>query len=237
MTMFLVHLLVTNLGLDIAEKASPVRRRTASLMTDCSGPEKLDKASEALPAASDRATVIGSSSNGQDGDGRPLCDLDGAQKHEAEELAPVAQLTAVFILEFGVFFHSVFVGLVLATTDELVIPLAVLVFHQRFEGLGLSARVALVPRPKSRQWLPYALCLVFAISTPLGTAAGMGARPEDAEAQILTTGIFDAVSAGILSYTGMFELRGSSFFLARTCATLRSSSSCTLMVASPPDSL
>lgn len=87
--------------------------------------------------------------------------MENASTHQAEEcagsLAFTTQLTAIFILEFGVIFHSVFIGLVLATTDELVILLLVLVFHQLFEGLGLGARLALIPWPKSRRWLPYAL--------------------------------------------------------------------------------
>ena len=222
MVMFLVHLVVTKLGPDIpgesiAGEAAPERQRTASIMTDCSEPEKpASRASGALSTTPIAETVVESPSNGQNGDGRDHCDVEMAHKHEEEEcpmsLAFVTQLTAIFILEFGVIFHSVFVGLVLATTDELVILLVVLVLHQLFEGLGLGARLALVPWPISRRWLPYALCLAFAISTPLGTAAGLGVRPEDAEAQMLTNGIFDAVSAGILLYTGVFELMGREFF-------------------------
>jgi solute carrier family 39 (zinc transporter), member 1/2/3 len=48
-----------------------------------------------------------------------------------------AQMTAIFILEFGVIFHSIFIGLTLALSGEEFRTLyVVLVFHQTFEGLG-----------------------------------------------------------------------------------------------------
>ncbi|OAQ62419.1 membrane zinc transporter [Pochonia chlamydosporia 170] len=123
------------------------------------------------------------------------------------------QLTAIFILEFGVVFHSVFIGLTLGTigTDKLKILLVVLVFHQMFEGLGLGSRIAVASWPKGKQWLPYALALGFALSTPVGIAAGIGAKPSNAPTQKLVNGIFDSISAGILMYTGLVELLAHEF--------------------------
>lgn len=121
------------------------------------------------------------------------------------------QLTAIFILEFGVVFHSIFIGLTLGTTDELVILLIVLVFHQMFEGLGLGSRLATAPWPKEKQWLPWVLGLMFALSAPVGIAAGIGAKPNNANTQKLVNGIFDAISAGILMYTGLVELLAHEF--------------------------
>ncbi|KAF7559797.1 hypothetical protein G7046_g4345 [Stylonectria norvegica] len=121
------------------------------------------------------------------------------------------QLLAIFVLEFGVVFHSVFIGLVLGTTDELVVLLIVLVFHQMFEGLGLGSRLAVAPWPRNRQWMPYVLGLIFALSTPIGIAAGIGSRPNNANTQKLVNGIFDAISAGILLYTGLVELLAHEF--------------------------
>ncbi|KAG6021699.1 hypothetical protein E4U41_002424 [Claviceps citrina] len=124
-----------------------------------------------------------------------------------------AQLTAIFILEFGVVFHSVFIGLTLGTTgsDKLTILLIVLVFHQMFEGLGLGSRIALADWPSSKKWLPFVLAIGFALSTPVGIAAGIGAKPDNAATQKLINGIFDSVSAGILMYTGLVELLAHEF--------------------------
>ncbi|KAF5000197.1 hypothetical protein FGRMN_2011 [Fusarium graminum] len=123
------------------------------------------------------------------------------------------QLLAIFILEFGVVFHSIFIGLTLGTiaSDELTVLLIVLVFHQMFEGLGLGSRLAVAPWPKNRQWMPYLLGALFALSTPVGIAAGIGAKPNNANDQKLVNGIFDAISAGILMYTGLVELLAHEF--------------------------
>ncbi|KAH7361642.1 zinc-regulated transporter 2 [Plectosphaerella cucumerina] len=129
--------------------------------------------------------------------------------HEHPDIA--GQLTAIIVLEFGVIFHSVFIGLVLATTDNLTILLIVLVFHQFMEGLGLGSRLATTSWPGRRGWLPYLFAVCFAISTPIGTAAGLGAKPSNASDQMLTNGIFDAISAGILMYTGLVELLAHEF--------------------------
>ncbi|KAH6976050.1 Zinc/iron permease [Ilyonectria sp. MPI-CAGE-AT-0026] len=121
------------------------------------------------------------------------------------------QLLAIFILEFGVVFHSVFIGLTLGTTDDLVVLLIVLVFHQMFEGLGLGSRLAVAPWPKNRRWVPFVLAGIYALSTPIGIAAGIGAKPNNANTQKLVNGIFDAISAGILLYTGLVELLAHEF--------------------------
>lgn len=219
MAMFLVHLFITKLGPDAVDEGgegAPEKSRAASVLTDCSQLEEPASVAESLSRTTIITPTVETQIQGHNRGPSIHCDAEMAHKHDAgkchSSLAFATQLTAIFILEFGVIFHSVFIGLVLATTDNLVVLLIVLVLHQLFEGLGLGARLALVSWPKSRRWLPYALCLAFAVSTPLGTAAGLGARPKDAEAQMLTNGIFDAVSAGILLYTGVFELMGREFF-------------------------
>ena len=120
-------------------------------------------------------------------------------------------LLSIFILEFGVVFHSVFIGLTLGTTDELTILLIVLTFHQLFEGLGLGSRLAISPWPEDKKWLPYLLGTIFALSTPIGIAAGIAARPNNATTQKLINGIFDSISSGILMYTGLVELLAHEF--------------------------
>ncbi|KAG8412047.1 low-affinity Zn(2+) transporter zrt2 [Metarhizium acridum] len=58
-----------------------------------------------------------------------------------------------------------------------------------------------------------AICpaLGFALSTPVGVAAGVGAKPANAATQKLVNGIFDSISAGILMYTGLVELLAHEF--------------------------
>jgi len=129
-----------------------------------------------------------------------------------------AQLTAVFILEFGVIFHSIFIGLTLAVSgDEFITLYIVLVFHQTFEGLGLGARLAEVPWPKSKRWTPYLLGLGYGLSTPIAIAIGLGVRESfspEGRTNLLVNGIFDSISAGILIYTGLVELMAHEFMFS-----------------------
>jgi hypothetical protein len=104
----------------------------------------------------------------------------------------------------------VLIGLTLAVTDDFVILLVVLVFHQTFEGLGLGSRLAYAQLPaKYARYGPYVAALVFSFATPLGIAIGLGVRhsytPNGATASIVS-GILDALSAGILIYTGLVEV-------------------------------
>ncbi|PSR73748.1 Zinc/iron permease [Coniella lustricola] len=126
-----------------------------------------------------------------------------------------AQMTALFILEFGVIFHSIFIGLTLAVAgDEFTVLYIVLVFHQSFEGLGLGTRLAQAQWPRGREWLPYVLGGAYAFSTPIAIAIGIGVRqtlaPNSLKTQLIN-GIFDSISAGILIYTGLVELMAHEF--------------------------
>lgn len=129
-----------------------------------------------------------------------------------------AQLTAVFILEFGVIFHSIFIGLTLAVAgDEFITLYIVLVFHQTFEGLGLGARLAEVPWPKSKRWTPYLCGFGYGLSTPIAIAIGLGVRQSfvpEGRTMLLVNGVFDSISAGILIYTGLIELMAHEFMFS-----------------------
>ncbi|OCL10137.1 ZIP zinc/iron transport family [Glonium stellatum] len=129
-----------------------------------------------------------------------------------------AQLTAIFILEFGVIFHSIFIGLTLAVSGaEFKTLYVVLVFHQTFEGLGLGSRLSSVPWPKSKRWTPYFLALGYGLSTPIAIAIGLGVRntyPPGSQTTLIVNGVFDSISAGILIYTGLVELMAHEFMFS-----------------------
>ena len=129
-----------------------------------------------------------------------------------------AQMTGIFILEFGVIFHSVFIGLTLAVSgDEFITLFIVLVFHQTFEGLGLGSRLAATPWPKSKRATPYVLGIAYAFSTPIAIAVGLGLRksyPPESSTTLIVNGVFDSISAGILIYTGLVELMAHEFMFS-----------------------
>lgn len=128
------------------------------------------------------------------------------------------QLTSIFILEFGIIFHSIFIGLTLAVSGEEFTTLyVVLVFHQAFEGLGLGSRLATVPFPN--RWTSYIMAVCYGLSTPIAIAVGLCIRTTfDPESQtsLIMNGVFDAISSGILLYTGLVELMAHEFLFGRS---------------------
>ena len=136
-----------------------------------------------------------------------------------------AQMTAIFILEFGVVFHSIFVGLTLAVAgSEFSTLYVVLVFHQTFEGLGLGSRLAVTPWPKNKALTPYWLGLAYAFSTPTALAIGLGVRNSYApgsQTALVVNGVFDSISAGILIYTGLVELMAHEFMFSEVMRKAR----------------
>ncbi|EPS31506.1 Zinc-regulated transporter 1 [Penicillium oxalicum] len=124
------------------------------------------------------------------------------------------QIAAFLILEFGVIFHSVIIGLNLGVAgDEFATLYPVLVFHQSFEGLGIGARMSSIPFRKE-SWLPWMLCAAYGLTTPIAIAIGLGLRttynPGSFTANVVS-GVLDAISAGILIYTGLVELLAKDF--------------------------
>ncbi|KAJ5630403.1 uncharacterized protein N7484_010503 [Penicillium longicatenatum] len=124
------------------------------------------------------------------------------------------QIAAFLILEFGVIFHSVIIGLNLGVTgDEFATLYPVLVFHQSFEGLGIGARMSSIPFKKG-SWLPWILCTAYGLTTPIAIAIGLGVRTTYNSGSFtanVVSGVLDAISAGILIYTGLVELLARDF--------------------------
>jgi solute carrier family 39 (zinc transporter), member 1/2/3 len=126
------------------------------------------------------------------------------------------KFTTILILESGIIFHSIIIGLNLGTTssEELTSLWIVLSFHQTFEGLGLGVRLAEIEFPKKKEWMKWALCVLYGLTTPVAIAAGLGLRRSyDAgsfEANVVS-GVLDSISAGILIYTGLVEMLAKDF--------------------------
>ncbi|KAI2466007.1 ZIP zinc/iron transport family [Annulohypoxylon bovei var. microspora] len=197
---------VTNLSLDV-------------LGPDAQGTPLADRDVEAGSATKDSASVAGTGGLPTDVSYPPGGEdhLGHQREHHGDEShsAFAAQMTGLFILEFGVVFHSIFIGLTLAVAgDEFVVLYIVLCFHQTFEGLGLGSRLATAQWPRSKAWMPYVLALGYALSTPISIAIGLGVRTSlqpGSPKTLIINGIFDSISAGILIYTGLVELLAHEF--------------------------
>lgn len=163
--------------------------------------------------------AIAAQGNGSSGKEVKKSELDLETASESSELATETafrqQIAAFLILEFGVIFHSVIIGLNLGSAgSEFSVLYPVLVFHQSFEGLGIGARMSAIPFPKRYSWLPWALCAGYGLTTPIAIAAGLGVRTTyiaGSYTASVVSGVLDATSAGILIYTGLVELLARDF--------------------------
>jgi len=123
----------------------------------------------------------------------PLFDHEGQTVDPAVYRKMSANIT---LLEGGILFHSVFVGMTVAITiDGFVILLVAILFHQMFEGLGLGSRIAEVPYPKGNI-RPWVLVIAFGTTAPIGMAIGLATRggydPNSAFGLIIV-GVFNAM--------------------------------------------
>jgi zinc transporter 1/2/3 len=141
--------------------------------------------------------------------------LSDTTSTEADRLSFAQQIGAFLVLEFGIIFHSVIIGLNLGVVgDEFSTLYPVLVFHQSFEGLGIGARLSNIPFPRSKSWMPWALCALYGLTTPVSIAIGLGVRTTylpESKVSLMVQGILNAVSAGFLIYSGLVELLAKDF--------------------------
>jgi zinc transporter 1/2/3 len=134
-------------------------------------------------------------------------------------------LMQCLLLECGILFHSVFIGLALAVAvgKEQVILLVAITFHQTFEGLALGSRIAAVGwKPNAIQ--PWLMALAYGCTTPLGQAIGIATRDlydPSSVTGLVIVGSFNAFSAGLLAYTSLVDLLSEDFLSDHSWKTLR----------------
>ncbi|KAJ2458948.1 hypothetical protein GGF42_001756 [Coemansia sp. RSA 2424] len=123
---------------------------------------------------------------------------------------------STYILELGICLHSVIIGLTLsvATGTEFTTLLVAICFHQMCEGLALGSRLAQMQH-KNRAFLRASIsAAVFMLITPLGMIIGIGIRysyQANSPASLISIGVLDSLSAGILLYTGLVNLLAEEF--------------------------
>jgi len=105
-----------------------------------------------------------------------------------------------------------------------------------FEGLGLGSRLAFLKLAPHLSWVPYAASVFYSVMTPIGIAIGLGIRttynPISTTAS-LVQGTLDALSAGVLLYTGLVELLAHEFLFnprMRDASTFKTLYACACMV-------
>ncbi|KAJ9133685.1 ZIP family zinc transporter [Pleurostoma richardsiae] len=134
-------------------------------------------------------------------------------------------LLQCLLLEAGILFHSVFIGMALsvATGPPFIVFLVAIAFHQSFEGLALGSRIAAIHFPKSspRPWL---MVLAYGTTTPIGQAIGLVIHnfyDPMSQTGLLMVGFMNAISSGLLLFAGLVQLLAEDFLTEKSYKTLR----------------
>ncbi|PKY04496.1 Zip-domain-containing protein [Aspergillus campestris IBT 28561] len=233
------------------EKA-PIPRINISDHSHCTDHSDVPSLVEPLPHLRDLGPLIGRSSsisrsiNRMGDDPDRICRIasapEGPVTHldfRPERLPDVERITdelsrdqkyrkemmQVFMLEMGILFHSVFIGMSLSVSigNEFVILLIAIVFHQTFEGLALGARIAALDWPEDALQ-PWLMSLAYGCTTPIGQAIGLATHTlysPDSEVGLLVVGVMNAISAGLLIFASLVELMSEDFLSDESWRVLR----------------
>ncbi|KAI8943773.1 hypothetical protein NX059_001748 [Plenodomus lindquistii] len=140
--------------------------------------------------------------------------FDDDVEQAVDPLVLKKQSMQITLIEGGILFHSVFVGMTISITAEgFIILLVAIVFHQAFEGLGLGTRIADVPYPKN-SWKPWMLVVAFGTTAPIGQAIGLitrGSYDPNSAFGLIIVGVFNAISSGLLIYAALVDLLAEDF--------------------------
>ena len=184
-----------------------------------------------------------------DGSAHPYDDLENASDLDLDELEQPANestnnpygndaaqlsiqqlqkkmLLQCLLLEAGILFHSVFIGMALSVSvgPPFVVLLIAISFHQTFEGLALGSRIAAITSFPPSSPKPWLMALAYGATTPIGQAIGLGVHnlyDPAGEMGLLMVGIMNAISSGLLLFAGLVELLAEDFLSDRSYEILR----------------
>lgn len=134
-----------------------------------------------------------------------------------EDLVKLKQRLVSQVLEIGIIFHSVIIGVTLGMSQNkcTIRPLvAALAFHQIFEGMGLGGCIA--QAGFSLGTTAY-MCFMFSVTTPMGIVFGMivfsvTGYDDNSTNALVMEGLLGSLSSGILIYMALVDLIAVDFF-------------------------
>ncbi|GFP84190.1 fe(2+) transport protein 1 [Phtheirospermum japonicum] len=118
------------------------------------------------------------------------------------------------VLELGIIVHSIVIGLSLGASNNTCSIkglVAALCFHQMFEGMGLGGCIL---QAEYKFLKKAAMAFFFAVTTPFGIALGMALSTtykENSPRSLITVGLLNASSAGLLIYMALVDLLAADF--------------------------
>ncbi|PON56360.1 Zinc/iron permease [Parasponia andersonii] len=143
---------------------------------------------------------------------------------DGDEEGGVRHAVVSQVLELGIVSHSVIIGLSLGVSQSpcTIRPLiAALSFHQFFEGFALGGCIS---QAQFKTLSATIMSCFFAITTPIGIGIGTAIasfyNPHSTGA-LVTEGILDSLSAGILVYMALVDLIAADFLSKRMICNFR----------------
>ncbi|KAF8412721.1 hypothetical protein HHK36_000690 [Tetracentron sinense] len=138
--------------------------------------------------------------------------------HAPKSATGVSQLlryrVVAMVLELGIVVHSVVIGLSLGASNNTctIKPLvAALCFHQMFEGMGLGGCIL---QAEYKLFKKAIMVFFFSVTTPFGIALGLALSKsyrENSPRSLITVGLLNASSAGLLIYMALVDLLAADF--------------------------
>lgn len=134
-------------------------------------------------------------------------------------------LLQCLLLEAGILFHSIFIGMALsvATGASFAVLLVAISFHQTFEGFALGSRISAIRFPVG-SFKPWMMAAAYGTTTPIGQAIGLAIHTlydPASETGLLTVGFMNAISSGLLLFAGLVELLAEDFLSDESYVTLQ----------------
>lgn len=151
-----------------------------------------------------------------------------SHSHGFQEENPQRLFLQCLLLEAGILFHSIFIGMAVSVAQgtQFVVLLIAICFHQTFEGFALGSRIAaLIPvlfdahSPK-----PWLMALAYGATTPIGQALGIflhSLYDPASKVGLLMVGITNAISSGLLLFAGLVQLIAEDFLSEKSYETLK----------------
>ncbi|KAK9468726.1 Zinc/iron permease, partial [Lipomyces arxii] len=143
--------------------------------------------------------------------GHAFFEIESGQDDElSAEMTNSIDRLSLYVLESGIAFHSILIGLTLSVTRESTFKslFVVVVFHQVFEGMALGTRIIDVSSLSVAK--RYTLCTYFCLITPIGMVIGILVRSnyagDSSPVALWAIGTLNSLSAGILLWVSLVEL-------------------------------
>ncbi|RDX69764.1 putative zinc transporter 10 [Mucuna pruriens] len=145
-------------------------------------------------------------------------------KTDSKESQLLRYRVVAMVLELGIVVHSVVIGLgVGASSNTCTIKglIAALCFHQMFEGMGLGGCIQQAEYKFAKKAI---MVFFFSVTTPFGIALGIAMSTtykENSPSALITVGLLNASSAGLLIYMALVDLLSADFMSPRLQGSIK----------------